>query len=177
MIIAIGCQQNSQTSNTSTKKQDSIRIIETKPLFDTTGLFNAPIKILKTTVQSKEIDVVDNPEDNLHHEGHFKRFITIKVKYKNVSSKRIIGARLNWVVVDKDNTPAELGIIKTGLQYGVLGTCEPITDPDRTSFSFGIGQTKTDEWQYVSKNGAKVKVAFPSEVQFYDNSKWKIGGK
>ncbi|QJD96654.1 hypothetical protein HH214_12585 [Mucilaginibacter robiniae] len=143
-----------------------------EPLFDTTGLNQAPIKITSAKISSKLIDTVDQPADNLHHEGHFGRYITVKIKYKNTSSKRIVGARLNWLIVDKNDKPTTVGDVKNGLQMGYMGTLSPT---NLTGFNLGIGETKTDEWEYKSNAGEKIKIAFSSGVQFYDNKKWKIG--
>lgn len=144
-----------------------------KVLSDTTGLSNAPIKILSTKLSSKLVDTVDQPADNLNHKGHFGRFITIKLSYKNISSKRIVGARLIWLIVDKDIKPVPVGNSKLGNQMGYMGTlAEPAMD-----FSFAIGETRTDEWEYTSNSGQVIRLAYPQEVEFYDGTKWRIGKK
>ena len=173
IVVFGGCQQaqNQKSEKTQPLRATQVRNIS-KPLFDTTGLDQAPIKILSAKISSKLIDTVDQKQDNLHHEGHFGRYIMVRIKYKNVSSKRIVGARLNWLIVDKNNKPTTVGGVKNGLQMGYMGTLAPA---DLIGFSLGLGEIKTDEWEYDSNMGEKIKIAFPSEVQFYDNKKWKIG--
>jgi len=181
LIIALflSCEQSSTTSTTKKAidtpiKDTTKKIVKSNQVFDTTGLSQAPVKILKTSLKSELIDTVDNPGDNLHHEGHFKRLVTIKIKYKNVSSKRIIGLLLNWVIVDKNGMPADIGSNKDGIGKGYMGT---LTPTNLVEFSFGIGKSNTDEWQQNSSTGTKIKLAFPAKVEFYDNSIWEIGKK
>lgn len=118
------------------------------------------------------VDTVDQPEDNLHHEGHFKRFITIKITYKNVSSKRIIGAELRWTLTDKNGKPATIESNATGVGY--MGT---LAKEQLEDYSFGIGKTSTDEWQQGSPTGNNIKLVYAAKVEFYDHSIWAIGKK
>ncbi len=170
------CQQSQalKVNTESVAKQTKTADIDSmKVLSDTTGLNNAPIKIFSTKLSSKVVDTVDQPADNLNHKSHFGRFITIKVKYKNISSKRIIGARLIWLIIDKYGKPVPVGNSKLGNQMGYMGSlAEPEMD-----FSFAIGETRTDEWEYTSNSGQSIRLAYPQEVEFYDGAKWKIGKK
>lgn len=178
-IIAVlgltACEQSKTNKISSTESIKSTPLNKkSEPLYDTTGLSTAPIKVLSAKISSKKVDTVDMPEDNLHHEGHFGRYITLKIKFKNVSSKRIVGVLLNWMILDKNDKPASVGESKNGLQMGYMGTLAPT---DLTGYSLGIGETQTEEWEYTSNSGEKIKIAFPAEVQFYDDVKWKIGKK
>ena len=177
--LFFGCGQNSTTSQktldslTPPADTDKIQRITTVDI-DTTGLSNAPIKILKSSMKIKSIDTIDQPADNLHHEGHFKRFITIKLTYKNVSSKRIIGAELRWVLIDKNGKPASIESNTAGIGFGYMGS---LAKEQIGEYSFGIGKTSTDEWQQGSPTATKIKLVYAAKVQFYDNSTWQIGKK
>jgi hypothetical protein len=176
LVSLYSCQQPQPVNNITTQQTVAKKPPVTdslKALSDTAGLSTAPIKILSANISSKVVDTVDQPADNLNHKGHFGRFITIKAKYKNVSSKRIVGARLIWLIVDKAGNPVTVDASKLGIQMGYMGTlAEPVMD-----FSFAIGETKTDEWEYTSNSGQNIRLAYPQEVEFYDKTKWRIGKK
>ena len=141
--------------------------------FDTTGVFEAPVKILEYNLTDKLIDTFDNKSDNLHHDGHFKRSVYIHLKYKNVSSKRIIGLKLKWFVVDSFGNPSDLKSCDDcpkGVGIGITGSLTKYNLHD----DIMIHQTLRNEWMQSSETGRKILLVAPVEVEFYDKTKWSL---
>lgn len=141
--------------------------------FDTTGQYDAPIKIVSCSVREKNIDTFDSKEDNLNHEGHYKRFVYINVNYKNVSTKKVTGVKFMWYVVDKNDSPSDLHCEDCNEGVGMGATGSVSKYPHNRDVK--IGQTITDEWMQPSKSGVKLKLLAPVLVEFYDDTKWNIG--
>jgi hypothetical protein len=167
IVLFTGCQIPEQKKfQQKNRVMSSNASVNPTLFYDTTGLQKAPIKILSATISSsKLVDTVDQPEDNLNHKGHFGRYIMVKIKYKNVSSKRIVGALLRWLIIDKKGKPAIIDTIKNGWEMGYMGTLAPYGNMFG-KFSLGIHKTLKDEWEYASSTGQKIKIAFPAEVEF-----------
>jgi hypothetical protein len=145
--------------------------------FDTTGLSNAPIKIESFSLSESVVDTFDEKNDNLNHDGHFKRFVRIKLKYKNVSSKRIIGYQIKWYLVDSLGNPSDLkGSIdcEQGVGMGVAGTLSGHNFMVKEA-EIKIGESKTDAWQQPCKNGIKILLVAPTQIEFYDQTRWNLG--
>ena len=116
-------------------------------MFDTAGLYLAPIKVTKAYLYEKE----------------YSNYRDISVTYKNVSSKKIDAVRLRWYGVNAFGDPADMG---TSFQQGFGGGFDD--DP------LGPGKSRTASWSILSRDGKKVVLAWPIEVVFTDGTKWKL---
>lgn len=119
-------------------------------LFDTAGLYRAPVKVLNSKLFKKE----------------YSNYRDIRLTYKNVSNKTIIGIKFRWKGVDAFGDPADMGSY-TSDGFGGGFTDDPLRG----------GRTETSEWGILSKDGKKVILAWPIEVAFEDGSKWKLGSR
>jgi hypothetical protein len=119
--------------------------ILTAHLIDTTGLSASPIKIIKAELLK----------------GAYTK--VVRIKYKNVSNKIIAGIRFKWCGLNAFNEPADLG------SSYLLGLGSGFSDD-----ILKAGRSTESDWNVYSKDGKKLVLAWPYEVAFTDNSKWKL---
>ena len=131
------------------KTTDSIvKDIQFKVNFDTTGLYTAPVKVLKARLFTEE----------------YSTFRDISLTFKNVSGKKIEGIRFRWYGLNVFGDPADMG---TSLFEGFgNGFTDDILYPN---------QTTSASWDINSGNAKKIVLAWPYEVVFSDGEKWEIG--
>lgn len=115
---------------------------------DTTGVWLAPIKVIKAGFVAKE----------------YSNFKDVSITFKNVSNKRIDAIKFSWYGVDAFGEPADAGSgsIVEGMGGGFTDT--PI-EP---------GKQRTSQWSILSSRGKKITKAWPTEVVFADGTKWKL---
>jgi hypothetical protein len=119
-----------------------------KANFDTVGLYNSPVKILKARLYNEE----------------YSSFRDISLTFKNVSGKKIEGIRFKWYGLNVFGDPADMG---TSFYEGFgTGFTDEVLYPN---------QTTTSSWDINSGNAKKIVLAWPYEVVFSDGKKWEIG--
>ena len=118
----------------------------TKVLFDTSGI-DAPIKVTKAEIVKKE----------------YSNYREIQLTYKNVSGKKIEGAKFRWYGVTAFGVPADMGgeSFEKGFGQGVIDDV------------IGRGKTVSNKWDINSRDAKKVTKAWAYEVIFSDGSKWE----
>jgi hypothetical protein len=116
--------------------------------WDTIGLKDAPIQVLKATFFTKE----------------YSNYKDIRIHFKNVSNKKINAIRFRWYGENAFGEPADMG---TGEIFGEDGFGAGYDDTP-----IKPNQSRTSEWSILSRNGKKVVKAWPTEVVFEDGSKW-----
>ena len=119
----------------------------TDAMLDTTGLYSAPIIVVKARLVTRE----------------YSNYKDISLTYKNISGKDISAVRFSWHGLNAFGEPADMG---TSLERGFGG-----------GFSDGklrSGKTVTKEWSILSRDGKKITLAWPTEVAFVDGTKWEL---
>ena len=116
-------------------------------LFDTGGLYKAPVKILKAKAVTQEYSTTKN----------------VYLLFKNVSKKTIQGIRFKWYGLNAFGEPAELG------NYIVPGFGGGFSDD-----ILRPGKTNDGTWNVYSKDAKKIILAWPYEVSFTDGSLWRL---
>lgn len=114
-------------------------------LTDTSGVWQAPIKILKARATQKE----------------YSNYRDVFLSYKNISNKRIKAIRFQWYGLNAFGEPADMGVMR-GLGGGY--------SDDRMS----PGQIQNGTWSVLSRDLDSVTLAWPTEVVYTDNTKWKL---
>jgi len=163
-ILVISCQ-NKPVDETSKLIAETNRFIDSmeiarmsdsimkaslrNALFDTAGLYLAPVKVLSAKLVSREYS---NRKD-------------IRLSWQNVSNKKIDAIKFKWYGLDAFNEPADMGTASIVEGFGGGFT-------DR---SISPGKKDAGTWEIMSGNGKKVVLAWPYEVAFADGTKWKIG--
>jgi hypothetical protein len=127
-----------------------VRAIKKKALFDTVGLYKAPVKILTAKVVKVEYSNTKN----------------VYLAYKNVSGKTIKGVKFRWYGMNAFDEPADLGDYSNEGFGG--GFDDDILRPNKTD---------SGTWNIYSRDAKKIVLAWPYEVSFSDGSKWFIGTK
>jgi hypothetical protein len=117
-------------------------------LFDTTGLYLSPVKVLKY---------------RLYKEG-YSSYRNISVTYRNNSRKKISAIRFTWYGTNAFKEPADMG------GYGLLKGFGGGYDDN----VLNVGSSRTSSWEILSSDAKKVILAWPTEVMFSDGSKWDI---
>ncbi len=157
-LLIVSCKTNSKSETDATDplielraKQyaDSIvKAAEHEAMFDTSGLYNAPVKIVSAKLVERE----------------YSSYKDMRLSYKNVSDKKIDAIRFRWYGLNAFGEPADMG---TSLSRGFGGgfTDDPLS-PGRSDYG---------EWGILSRDGKKVVLAWPTEVVFTDGTKWEIG--
>src|SRR5690349_1700395 len=92
-------------SLTRAEKVDSmIRRTYYNALFDTVGLYTAPVIVTSSKIVRDE----------------YSAFRKIRLSYKNVSGKTVSGVRFRWYGVDAFNDPADMGGAVNGFGSGQM---------------------------------------------------------
>jgi len=114
---------------------------------DTVGLYLAPIKILSASI----VESVGGDYRN------------VKLKYKNISDKKIFGIKFRWKCVDVFGEPADVGssLFKG---YGQGFVDKELKPNENTRATFEV----------LSNTAKKVLLAFPFEFAFDDGTKWEL---
>ncbi|MBS1773147.1 MAG: hypothetical protein JST82_09805 [Bacteroidetes bacterium] len=115
-------------------------------LYDTTGLYAAPVKVLNARFTHKD----------------YSTYKDVTLTFKNVSGKKISAIRFRWYGINAFNEAADM----TGMIDGWGGGF----DDD----ALRIGETRTATWDALSRDGKKIQIAFPYEVAFDDGTNWKL---
>lgn len=121
------------------------REINKKVFFDTVGVSDAPVKIIKTRL----------------YKGEYSNYKDISITFKNVSNKTIEGIRFSWYGETVFGDPADMGSLYSDGFGG--GFTEKKIKP---------GLALTLNWDINSRN-AKTAISWPVEVVFTDKSSWK----
>lgn len=122
----------------------------TKAMLDTAGMYKAPVKVLKAKMVSEE----------------YSSYRNVYLSFKNVSGKTITAIKFSWYGTNAFNEPAELGNpVENGFGGGF------------TDHELGAGKTSNGTWNIMSRDGKKIKVAWPTEVSFADGTNWKLNNK
>lgn len=115
--------------------------------YDTGGLYLSPIKVLNARFVERE----------------YSNYKDVFLRYKNVSNKRVSAIRFKWYGVNAFNEPADVGgVFSNGWGGGF--------DDE----GLGVGNTTSNNWNVLSKDGKKILIAYPFEVAFSDGSKWEL---
>ncbi|RYE16315.1 MAG: hypothetical protein EOP45_17715 [Sphingobacteriaceae bacterium] len=118
-----------------------------KAIFDTTGLYKSPVKILKANIVKEQ----------------YSSLRSVHLSYKNVSKKKINGIKFQWYGTTAFNEPADLG------NSYVSGFGGGFTDDELRP-----GKIDGGTWNVLSRDAKSIKLAWPIEVSFADGSIWKL---
>jgi hypothetical protein len=113
---------------------------------DTAGSYQSPVKIIKAWFTKRE----------------YSSYKDVAVTYKNTSGKKIEALRINWYGENAFNEPADMMSAVDGVSGGYSD--EPLK----------AGQTRTSEWNVMSRDGKKILRAWVTEVVFSDGTKWEL---
>lgn len=162
-LAFLGCSSNNTSENNndsliSNEREAEIRdslkqVVDksiTNSLIDTAGLSKSPVKVLSAKLNKRE----------------YSNYRDISIKFKNVSGKAISGIKFKWYGVNAFNEPADMG---NSVLEGFGGG---FTDDELRP-----GKIQESEWSILSRDGKKVKIAWPHEVAFADGTTWKLSGK
>lgn len=148
----IASQSDSLDGKSKSEWVDSaVQSLKKNVLFDTVGLWSAPVKVLKSRLVKRE----------------YSNYKDISITYKNMSNKDISAIRFKWYGENAFGDPADMG--SAGLQQGFGGGF----DDD----GLGAGETTTSQWSILSNNAKRVVLAWPCEIVFEDGTKWKSSNK
>jgi len=125
-----------------------IRDVTKSVLFDTSGLYLSPVKVLKYRLYKEE----------------YSSYKNISLTYRNSTKKKISAIRFRWYGTNAFNEPADMG------GYGLLRGFGGGYDDD----VLNAGSSRTSSWEILSGDAKKVILAWPTEVMFNDGSKWDI---
>jgi hypothetical protein len=114
--------------------------------YDTGGLYLAPIKVLSAKFVTKE----------------YSNYKDIALRYKNVSDKVVTAIRFKWYGENAFNEPADMGGLREGWGGGF------------SDDALRPGATDYGQWSILSRDGKKILIAYPYEVDFKDGSKWEL---
>lgn len=117
--------------------------------FDTTGLYNSPVKVVSARLVKKE----------------YSSYKDISLTYKNVSNKKIDGIKFRWYGLTAFGDAADMGNYSGAKGFG-SGFDDDQLRP---------GRTVTNGWGILSSNAKKIVLAWPYEIVFEDGTKWKCG--
>ncbi|WP_147313955.1 hypothetical protein [Deminuibacter soli] len=162
IILFAACVEKGHTTYTTQSRlshADSIKVrsevdstvkaMEKQTMFDTSGLSQAPVKVLSAKLTERE----------------YSTYKDIYLIYKNVSSKKIAGIKFRWFGETVFGDPADMGSSTLAEGFGGGFTDEPLNP----------GESDSGKWDILSRNGKKVVLAWPTEIIYEDGSKWKIG--
>lgn len=120
-----------------------------KTALDTVGSYLSPVKIVSAKITS----------------GEYSNFRNVRLRYKNVSEKKVVGIKFGWYGENVFGEPADMGNpVLNG--YGG-GFTEDVLRP---------GSSDAATFEILSNNAKKLKYSWVREVVFDDGSKWLIGG-
>ncbi|MFB6456497.1 hypothetical protein ACE38W_14585 [Chitinophaga sp. Hz27] len=146
-IFVYGCRNNASVK----KKQETIEAEALyKMVFDTTGLYLSPIKIVNSRV-------IESDEVKLKN---------IELLFKNVTNKNIVGVKFKWFGLDAFGETADMGAASSVIK-GLGG--------GHYQHRMRGGETKLATWSLYSQNAKKIVLARPYEVAFTDGTSWKLG--
>jgi hypothetical protein len=115
--------------------------------WDTIGIENSGVEITKAEF------ILENQYSN---------YKSVKLIYKNISSKNIKAIRFRWYGLNAFNEPADCGnITNPGFGGGY------------TDNVLKAGKSESGIWSVLSRDGDKIVKAWPYEIMFEDGSKWK----
>lgn len=127
--------------------KDRMQDLQKKTLFDTAGLYKAPIKVLKARPVDKE----------------YSNYRDVYISFKNVSSKTVEGVKFRFYGENAFREPADLG------NPTIPGFGSGFTDE-----TLRPGKTSSGTWEVFSKDAKKIILAWPTEVSFSDGTSWKL---
>lgn len=122
--------------------------IDKKALFDTAGLYMAPVKVLSSKIVSSA-------------SGQYRN---VQLSYKNLTKKAISAIRFKWYGLDAFGEPADMG---SSFAAGFGG--------GYTDEGLAAGDEESGTWDILSRNAKKITFAWAYEVVFEDGSKWELG--
>lgn len=163
LFLFTGCNQSTNDSKVSeielkakaeANVDSRVKEITRNLLFDTVGEANAPLKIISAQLFRQK----------------YSNYKDIRLKIKNMSSKRISAARFKWYGENAFGEPADMGGIS--IMKGSEGFGGGFTETE-----IGPGKSTTLEWGIYSKDGKKVIKAWATEVVFNDGTKWKSSSR
>ncbi len=150
-LFAVSCTHNKVKPNLDDVYVDPQAVEESKAKFyeslkwDTVGMTQSGIIVTDARFVREE----------------YSRFKTVRIRYKNVSGKKIRAIKFKWHGTDAFGDPADCGGYDPGFGGGI--TDDPISN----------GSTETKYWDVLSNNGDKITMAWPTEVAFADGTKWE----
>jgi len=89
--------------------------------------------------------------------GEYSNFQTIRIKYKNISDKKVVAMKFEWYDL-KDAFGDEV---------------KPTYEGGMSEQVIGSGRKSTSEWD-ILEQGVKIGKAYCSEVVFEDGTKWEL---
>lgn len=160
VVSLASCSHHSQREKTKAQKEREFRdsleteervAIETEKFlsslkWDTVGVANCGIIIT-------DADFI---------EEEYSNYKSVRLRYKNVSGKKIKAIKFKWNGIDAFGDPADCGSL-TDEGFGGGFVDDPL----------GTGRSRTSVWGVLSRNGDQITKAWVTEIAFDDGTKWK----
>lgn len=132
-------------SISNVRTTDSVlKAVYNRAMFDTVGIYNAPIKIISSEVE---------------------KYGRIKIVYKNISNKDISAIRFKFYCENAFFEPANINMLQT---ENTKGFWAGFYDD-----GIKKGETSTSIFNTEIHSDAKTVLTWPSLVAFSDKTKWK----
>lgn len=152
LVALVACQSKAPKVETEAERQFKDAYVKRT----TDSLMKG--NFLADTLKSKHSPVQVISAEIVQEDGSSYR--DIRIKYKNVTEKKISAIRFRWYGMNAFGEPANMGI-SNGIGSGFM-------DHDLPG---GVSSSAT--WSAVSRD-AKKAIAWVSEVAFEDGTKWDI---
>ena len=95
-------------------------------------------------------------------ENEYSNYKSVRIFYRNNSTKNIKAIRFKWYGLNAFNEPADCGNISN-----------PGFGGGYTDIILKTGKSNSGTWSVLSRDGDKVVKAWPYEIVYEDGSKWK----
>ena len=95
-------------------------------------------------------------------ENEYYNYKSVRIFYRNNSTKNIKAIRFKWYGLNAFNEPADCGNISN-----------PGFGGGYTDIILKTGKSNSGTWSVLSRDGDKVVKAWPYEIVYEDGSKWK----
>ena len=115
--------------------------------WDTIGIQNSGIEITKA---------------EFIKENEYSNYKSVRLFYKNNSTKNIKAIRFKWYGLNAFDEPADCGNISN-----------PGFGGGYTDIVIKTGKSSSGTWSVLSRDGDKIIKAWPYEIVYEDGSKWK----
>lgn len=164
LLFLVGCSRQKETKVEITKqsKEDSIQLLADK-VADSAVMAMEIENDYKGSFKDEKL-TKESPIEILSAEfikRSYSNYKDVRIKYKNVSDKKIEAIRFEWYGENAFGEPADMGS-RDGKGQGF--TDDPINP----------GKLDSGVWSVLSSDGKKVIGARAYEVMFTDGTKWNL---
>lgn len=160
VVTTFSCNQKTEKAKTSEEiehdyldslnreieVQERLEEFKTNLNWDTVGIYKSGLIVTDARFYKEE----------------YSNYNSIKLKYKNVSGKRIKAIKFKWYGIDSFGEPTDCGSLA---EIGFGGGFD--------DSGLGDGKGTYGIWSILNQGGDKIVKAWPTEIVFEDGTKWK----